>query len=192
MPYKVGRSKQSSLIIGGRPDSKLVTLTIEPGVKMRFTSGSALKVQHFTNEKPSTAAIRALGTAAKPIILTSAADAPQPGDWQGVWFGGIPDATNEIDHMRIEYAGGDCGCILLTCSMIAQHEGAVIFTAQPAGPFITNTAFVNVAGHAITEGYDGAFIDHRPTNSFEGVSGCVQTRPRNPDTTCPTPRPTCD
>jgi hypothetical protein len=192
VPYRIGRTSQDSLRIGGRPDGQLVTLTIEPGVVMRFSPGSALKVQHFTNDKPSTAAIRALGTAARPILMTSAADQPKAGDWQGIWFGGVPAATNEIDHVRIEFAGGDCGCILNTCSQITAHEGAVIFTAQPPSPFITNTVFANVAGHGVTEGFDGAFVDFRPTNTFESVSGCVQTRPRDVTTHCPSPRPSCD
>ncbi len=192
VPYHVGRSTGTSLIIGGRTDGQLVTLTIEPGVKMKFGAGGALKVQHFTTDKPSTAAIRALGTAAKPIVLTSAAATPKAGDWMGVWFGGIPGDTNTLDHVQIEYAGGDCGCILNTCSNIAEHEGAIIFTAQPPKAFVTNTKFVSIANHAITEGYDGAFVDFRPTNEFTGVAGCKQTRPRVSKTSCPQPLPACD
>ena len=191
VPYHVGRSIGSSLIIGGRPDGKLVTVTVEPGVVMRFVKGGALKVQHFTNDKPSTGALRAVGTADQPIVLTSAAPAPGPGDWLGVWFGGVPQPTNAIEHARIEYAGGDCGCILLSCSAITQHEGAIIFTAQPASAFVKSTTFVGIAGHGISEGYQGAFIDFRPTNTFD-VSGCAQTRPRETGTACPSPLPQCD
>ncbi len=191
VPYHVGRSLGHSLLIGGRTDKKLVTLTIEAGVEMRFERGAALKVQHFTNLEPSTAALRALGTAAKPIVFRSAEPAPAAGDWRGIWFGGVPGATNQIDHVRIEHAGYDCGCILSTCSAIAEHEGAVIFTAQPPSAFITNTVFASVAGHGITQGFDGSFVDFRPTNEF-GVTGCAQTRPRESDTTCPAPKPACD
>lgn len=192
VPYHVGRSKGDSLRIGGRPDGQLVTLTIEPGVVMRFSEGAALAVQHVTNTKPSTAAIRAIGTAEKPIVFTSASSAPKAGDWQGLWFGGFPSATDKLDHVRIEYAGYDCGCILSTCSSIAEHEGAIIFTAQPPSAFVTNTVFANIAGHGITQGYDGSFVDLRPTNAFENVTGCAQTRPRESTTTCPSPRPACD
>jgi hypothetical protein len=124
--------------------------------------------------------------------MTSASSTPLAGDWVGVWYGGVPAQTNRLDHVRIEYAGGDCGCILNTCSDITEHEGAVIFTAQPSAPFITNSAFRNISGHGITEGYDGAFIDFRSTNSFEAVSGCAQTRPRDVSAQCPNPRPQCD
>lgn len=192
VPYRVGGSPNESLNIGGRPDGRLVTLTIEPGVVMKFVPGGALKVQHFTNLSPSTAALRALGTSAKPILMTSAGPAPAAGEWRGIWFGGVPGATNVIDHVKIEYAGADCGCILNTCSEITEHEGAIIFTAQPPSAFVTNTTFANVFGHGITQGYDGDFVDFRPTNTFEGVTGCAQTRPRDTSTTCPAPKPACD
>jgi hypothetical protein len=192
VPYRVGRSNNDNLRIGGRPDKKLVTVTIEPGVVMRFAPGSALKVQHFTTNEPSTGVLRAIGTADEPIVFESAKDAPAPGDWIGIWFGGIPRAENAIQHARISHAGGDCGCILNTCSAITEHEGAVIFTAQPASAFIRDTTFSNIAMHAITEGYDGAFVDFRPSNTFTGVAGCAQTRPRESTTTCPLPKPACD
>ncbi len=192
VPYHIGDSTGESLRIGGRTDGKLVTVTIEPGVTMKFGPGGALKVQHFTTDKPSTAALRAIGTPDKPIVLTSAKDAPAPGDWMGIWFGGIPQATNAIEHVKIEYAGGDCGCILNTCSAISEHEGAIIFTAQPPSAFVKNTTFLNIAGHGITEGFDGSFVDFRPSNTFTGVAGCEQTRPRDVSTTCPSPKPACD
>lgn len=192
VPYHVGRSRGDSLLIGGRTDKKLVTMTIEPGVVMKFMPGAALKVQHATNLAPSTAALRAIGTPDKPIVFTSASETPAPGDWVGLWYGGVPDATNRLDHVRIANAGGDCGCVLLTCSAITQHEGAVIFTAQPPSAFITNTTFANIAGHAVTEGFDGSLVDFKPTNTFDGVAGCQQTRPRESATTCPSPRPACD
>lgn len=192
VPYQVGREKDSRLRIGGRVDGKPVTLTVEAGVEMRFVSGSGINVQTHTSDKPSTAVLRVLGDAARPVVLTSDSATPAPGDWRGIWYGGIPSANNRIEHARIEYAGGYCSCILNTCSAIAQHEAAVIFTAQPPSAFITSTTFRASAGHGITEGFDGSFVDFRPTNTFEGVSGCAQTRPRNVDSSCPSPKPACD
>ena len=192
VPYMIGDSTGASLRIGGREDEKLVTVTIEAGVKLKFGTGGALKIQHYATGKPSTAALRMLGTAAKPIVLTSAKAAPAPGDWMGLWYGGIPSDTNVIDHVKIEYAGGECGCILNTCSAITASEGAIIFTAQPPSAFVKNTEFAFIANHAITEGYDGAFVNFRESNTFTGVSGCEQTRPRESSTTCPTPKPACD
>lgn len=192
VPYRMGASKQDDFVVGGGEEGTVATLTIEPGVVMRFVEGAAFEVQHFTNLKPSTGAVRAIGTAARPIVFTSASASPKPGDWRGLWFGGIPQASNVLENVRIEYAGADCGCSLLTCSNIAEYEGAVIFTAQPPSAFITHTVFKEIAGHGVTQGFDGTLVDFRPSNTFEGVAGCAQTRPRSVDTTCPDPRPACD
>jgi len=192
VPYRMGASKVDNFVIGPSDAKPAATLTIEPGVVMKFFKETGLRVQTFTSDQPSRGAIRALGTADKPIVFTSAEAAPKAGDWKGLWFGGKPLAQNALDHVRIEYAGFDCGCVLNTCSNIGEHEGAVIFTAQPASAFITNSAFKDVAGHGVTEGFDGTLVNFRPTNTFENVAGCPQTLPRVTAGSCPDPKPTCD
>lgn len=191
VPYHVNRESVTNFIVGSGADGELATLTIEAGVKLKMQPGTTFKIQHWTKSSPSTGALRVLGTPEKPVVFTSAAASPKAGDWTGLWFGGIPSDKNEIVNARIEYAGYDCGCILNTCSAIQEHEGAVIFTAQPPRPFIKDTVFSQIAGHGITEGYDGAMVDFTSGNTFEGVTGCQQTRPRNVDTTCPSPKPAC-
>ena len=168
------------------------TLTIEPGVVMKFEPKTAFMVQLYSTDKPANAVVKAQGTADKPIVFTSASPTPAAGDWRGIWFGGIPQAANVLDHVRIEYAGYDCACALNTCSNIENHEGAVIFSMQPPSAFITNTVFKEIAGHGVTQGFNGTLVNFRPTNTFEGVTGCVQTMPSNPSTECPDPRPACD
>lgn len=192
VPYHMGKSKLDNFTIAHKDEGQVATLTIEPGVVMKFEPETALKIQHYTTDKPATAALRAIGTADKPIVFTSASATPKAGDWRGLWFGGVPSDKNQLDHVRIEYAGFDCGCILNTCSNIGEHEGAVIFTAQPASAFITNSVFKEVSGHGITEGFDGTLVNFRPTNDFQGVTGCVQTMPRVTSGACPNPKPACD
>lgn len=189
VPYVVGREDRSSLVIGGRPDGKLVTLTVLAGVTLQMRKGSAIKVQAFTNGAPSTAALRVLGTAASPVVFTSAEATPAPGDWVGLWYGGAPGDANAIEHARIEYAGGDCGCILATCSALTSHAAAILLTAPPASAFVRDTRVIASAGHGVSRGYVGAAIDFRPTNDF-GVAGCAQTLPSA--ASCPSPKPTCE
>lgn len=174
---------------------KLATLTIEPGVTMKFPKGKAFKVETWTSDEPATGAVRALGTAERPIVFTSAEDSPAPGDWMGFWFGGVPSAENKFDHVIIEYTGANCSCSLASCSDLKYAEGAVMLTNHPAGgtAFITNTTIRHAAGHGIVEGWRGdgdTSIDFQPTNTFEDVSGCVQTRPLN-NQGCPKPKPEC-
>jgi hypothetical protein len=192
VPYRMGKSKLDSFTIGSASGGPTATLTIEPGVVMRFEKETALRVQTFTNQQPASAAIRAVGTAAKPIVFTSAAATPAAGDWRGLWFGGVPLASNKLDHVRIEYAGFDCSCSLNSCSGRSNSDAAIIFTGQLPNAFVTNTTFKDVAGHAMVQAYDGDFVDLRPTNTFEGVSGCPQTLPRRTDGSCPNPKPECD
>jgi len=193
VPYRMGSDEGDSFTIGGGKDGNVVTLTIEPGVIMRFHPKTALRVQTFSTEEPSTAVIRAIGTADKPIVFTSAAESPKAGDWRGLWFGGIPQAANALEHVRIEYAGYDCSCSMVTCSAnLDGYDAAVIFGNQPPSAFIKNSVFKDIAGHGVVQGFDGTLVSFRPTNTFENVSGCVQTLPRDVDTTCPNPAPTCD
>lgn len=192
VPYRMGETVVDDFIVGPSDGGAPATLTIEAGVVLRFEKQTALMVQAQTDAGPARGGLRALGTAEKPIVFTSASANPKPGDWRGLWFGGNAMPTNALDHVRIEYAGHDCGCVLNTCSQSAtESEGAVILTGQAAAPFITNSVFKAIAGHGITQGYDGTFVNFRPTNVFEDVAGCVQTLPRQPDTQCTT-QPACD
>ena len=192
VPYRVGNGPNDSFYLGGKDNAPLATMTIEPGVTMRFAPGAFFLVEKFTGDFAAQAAVRAIGTAEKPIVFTSASPTPAAGDWGGLWFGGAPSAQNKLDHVRIEYAGGECLCSLATCSNINDSEGAVILTHQPAGAFITNTAFKASAQHGVMEGFDGTFIDFTSTNTFEDIAGCAQTLPRFlPPQSCGNPAPSC-
>ena len=103
-----------------------VTLTIDPGTKIVSNKDSAGVLIIYKGSK-----INAAGTAAKPIVFTSAEASPKPGDFGGVvvvgkatgngnhavleggvdvahqLFGGTDDADNSgvLQYVRIEYAG---------------------------------------------------------------------------------------
>ena len=118
VPYRIGDSSVDRLGIGegGRTARSRTTLTIEPGVVMRFTPGTRLNVELYTGDFTASGVLRAVGTAARPIVMTSAAATPRPGDWSGIWYGGIPSADNRLEHVSLEYTGYDCGCVLAGCA----------------------------------------------------------------------------
>lgn len=80
------------------------TLTIEPGVIVKFSAGKGLTIAHLTTSYKG--ALNAQGTAEAPIVFTSMAASPQPGDWKGIAFYYTTDATATIlDHCIVEYGG---------------------------------------------------------------------------------------
>ena len=82
---------------GGAP-----TLTIEPGVEVRFGSNGQLNVG--SGASPGT--LVANGTAAAPILFGSAAATPAPGDWTMLRFQGpTSSATSYVSNATVEHAG---------------------------------------------------------------------------------------
>ncbi|MBI9089152.1 MAG: right-handed parallel beta-helix repeat-containing protein [Desulfobacterium sp.] len=80
----------------------IATLTIEPGVTVRFRPNTRLAVGHYNNF----GALVARGTPEAPIIFTSDATTPQPGDWKGLCFdNATDDDTTVLEHCVVEYAG---------------------------------------------------------------------------------------
>lgn len=105
-----------------------ITLTIEPGVVVRATTGSDVYVAVQQG-----GVINAEGTSSNPIVFTSSSSTPNPGDWGGLIvlgrapinsvvggdatstseIGGLPyggsvvnDNSGIIRYVRIEYSGG--------------------------------------------------------------------------------------
>jgi len=81
-----------------------VTLTIDAGVTVKFDSTRSIQID---------GTLRAIGTAAQPIIITSNTLSPQPGDWGFILFNSnsapynFSTGTGSIlQYCTIEYAGG--------------------------------------------------------------------------------------
>lgn len=192
VPYRIGTSAVDRLTVGAGDDTApAVALTIEPGVTLRFHPGTQLRVEHRSGAFAATGRLVAEGTAAAPITFTSAADTPAPGDWVGLWFGGIVDPATSLAHVRLEYTGADCGCVLVSCSDVTGYDGAVILSQPPTSMFLRDSVLAHGAGHGIVLGYttEGDDLDFAATNTFEDLDGCDATLPSAP--TCPDPRPTC-
>jgi hypothetical protein len=180
VPYRIGDSSVDRFGIGegGRTARSRTTLTVEPGVVMRFSPGTRLNVELYTGDFAASGVLRAVGTAVRPIVMTSAAATPRAGDWSGIWYGGIPSADNRLEHVSLEYTGYDCGCVLATCSDVADHDAAVIFSQPPPTAFVRNVRFAHGHGHGVFRGWrGGATPDFMATNTFEDMRGCAQTLP---------------
>ncbi|WP_172684080.1 fibronectin type III domain-containing protein, partial [Desulfosarcina cetonica] len=74
------------------------TLTIEPGVEVRFESGTGLYIGYRYYSRCYHGALSAQGTSVEPILFTSNADVPAPGDWRGIVF--QDDTTDELTLLK--------------------------------------------------------------------------------------------
>jgi hypothetical protein len=191
VPYRIGGPDGGkSLTIAGSASVPL--LTIEPGVTLRFDKDARLLVD--ANGSAPAGALRAEGTADKPIVFESAAAAPAAGDWVGIVIEGAPDARNVITHAKISHAGGPSqissyGCMSPGAPSFA-NEGAILFIdGQPASAFVTNSTIDQSAGEGIVRGWTGPPVDFLPTNTFTNIARCNQTFPKPEGSVCPEPAP---
>jgi hypothetical protein len=190
VPYLVGHATSAGdLRVDVPMGQPAVTLTIEPGVSVRFKKGGVLKVAVATSSNPARGSLVAAGTAAKPIVFTSDEAAPAAGDWLGLWFGDIPTATTKLDQVRVEYAGGTSSSGSGSCPDNSElnNDAAIRIFGAPPSEFVTNTTILASATNGIDRGWrsDNAVIEFLPTNTFTNVALCQQTYPPTAANVCP-------
>jgi hypothetical protein len=149
------------------------TLTIEPGVTLKFDKGTGLDVGYADAGK-----LVAQGTAAAPIVLTTGAATPTAGDWNGVNFYGDTMAGSVLTHVALDYCGKtNVGCIegqsgvpsgaVAIDHVTIDHVGAggdgIIENGTNLAFKITNTTFVAGAIPA------GRFAITMDATSFAGI-----------------------
>lgn len=197
VPYVIGGDKAlSELAIQGEGGT-IPTLTIEAGVVLKFPKAdrsSGVWVDRTTSDTPAKAILKVQGTAAKPVLFTSAEATPMAGDWVGVVFGGIPHADSRIEYLRVDYAGGDTGTRGYSCGTPGSddplsNEAGIAILGKPSSQFITNTTIAHSAKNGFERGWLGDAVDFLPTNKFENIAFCTQTSNRPAVGSCPDPAP---
>ncbi|MGE3543498.1 MAG: hypothetical protein AB7L28_06190 [Kofleriaceae bacterium] len=180
----------------------LSTLTIEPGVTIRFTSGApsaawAMTLGVSSGMLPNQiwpVRLIANGTPAAPIVLTSAEPTPAAGDWAGIkWAAGVADG-NVMSHVTVDYAGGDSGTVGFGCGQSDNDAALIIRNWRPGNAFITESTFAHSAAGGIVSGWrsdlDGPNLG--AGNTFtEIANGCNTTRWANDNGSCPSTPPIC-
>jgi hypothetical protein len=181
VPYQLWSHHHAIDVYADPADGPAPTLTVEAGVEMRFEEGERLNMGSGSSYHPG--GLQILGTAANPVVLTSAAAAPAAGDWAGVEFDAPPGgATNSITHARIAYAGGDNGHANYSCG-VGDHgdDGAVTFFAwKPDSAFVTSTEIRHSAANGFVRGWDGKGgpdFTEDTDNTFIDIAECDQTNP---------------
>jgi hypothetical protein len=190
VPYLVGHATSAGDLRVDVPQGKTpVTLTIEPGVTLRFKKGGTLQIGVASSTTPARGSLVAVGTAEKKIVFTSDEAAPAAGDWLGVSFGDIPTATNRLDNVRVEHAGGASVSGSGSCPDNAElmNNAAIRIKGWPTTQFITNTTILGSATNGIDRGWrdDREKIDFLSSITFTGVALCNETYPPNAANVCP-------
>jgi hypothetical protein len=193
VPYHVGHTQSAGqLCVAAGMGKPLATMVIEPGVTMAFKKGGVLTIEQYQGTAPASGALVAVGTAQKPIVFTSVQPTPAAGDWLGIWFGEVPDASSKIDFATVEYAGGTStsgsdSCGYTTGAAVNNDAATRIFGVPGGGQFVTNTTIASSAAHGIDRGFrsDTKTPDFLGTNTFTNIAKCKQTYPRDVSGACP-------
>ncbi|HMK72976.1 MAG TPA: hypothetical protein VK454_06535 [Myxococcaceae bacterium] len=170
-----------------------VTLTVQAGAQLYFNGTRVIFGGNGNPPNNPVGVLLALGTAAEPILFSSALQSPAPGDWVGLWL----DTANgsQLDHVIIEYAGGASGIVSANCRPVTTpntpDNAALIvgdFDGYPSGSdsqyvppanLITNSVIRYSAGFGIdavwatAAGFDTP--DLTSGNTFTSNAGCAQT-----------------
>jgi Bacterial Ig-like domain (group 1) len=93
------------------------TLTVQPGVQVRFEPGAFMRVE---------GRLSAIGTAAAPIVFTGVV--AEPGSWAGIALRGpttAAPAQATLEHVVVEYGGRDGANLLVERAQLALSHGSL-------------------------------------------------------------------
>ncbi len=95
-----------SVTVRGASRGETASLTIDPGVTVKFSSHSGLNIGYAYRSNRYYGILSARGTEASPITFTSNAVEPSPGDWRGINFGyAAKSAQTILERCIVEYGG---------------------------------------------------------------------------------------
>lgn len=123
-------------------------LTIAAGTRLRFGAESGLRAGVTADAGD----ILAVGTAEAPVVFTSDAEEPAPGDWGGLVFEDAASTGSKLQWAVVEYAGGERGT--------NYSNAAVSVFTDNKGEFIRNTTIRHSEGFGILRATDlhGNFV----------------------------------
>lgn len=156
------------IVVGNITVAAGATLTVEPGVEVRFSTGRWLQVSN------NGGSLVAQGTASQPITFTSSLTMPVAGSWRYLYF--AADSTGRLAHCGIGYAGANNYPALDIRSAAVQIDNCRIHHSQDEGvrltgaglsPSLRNTRIEDNGGNAITQNT----IDMTPSYQALTLSG---------------------
>ena len=121
------------------------TLTIEPGLVLKFADTAALIVGSYSSSLKGI--LNAQGTAASPIVFTSINSGL---NWNGIYINNHPSVESVLDYVTVENVSNSHVAIFviqssptISNSIIQNNNGTGIYIKNSSFPIITNTTIAN-------------------------------------------------
>jgi len=129
-------------------NSSTATLTIEPGVEVRFEPGTGLYVGYYGGRsKNYYGALSARGTAGYPITFTSNAPSPFPGDWKGIYFRNqTNDELSVLEHCVVEYGGHTYDSNIYCADASPTIKSSIIRNSSASGVYLYGSSNPTIGG----------------------------------------------
>jgi hypothetical protein len=168
------------------PGGTVPTLTIEPGVEIRFDDYLMVGFVNKPLAVDNPGVLKALGTAAQPIIFTSSKATKAAGDWPGIYLRNA--SGSQMSNVNSEFAGGPNGIISANCRPPNSSDNAALFIGDQDANYIPSPSdfsamtITSSALHGINAMWSapGFGPDITPAFNFNGIVGCKQTENGTP------------
>jgi hypothetical protein len=193
VPYQIGDGiSGGTLDVDNGGTGAVAVLTLQPGTTLQFASGNAMRISTLASSapfQPARGALVAHGTSTAPIVFTSAAPSPKPGDWDSLIFNDIVDPATSIRFAFVMFGGSNTG-FKASCSApdVTSTTAALVHILGPEprdvdnnpNEFIQTTAFAHSLHMGIDRGWNSDDpVDFTATNTFVDIEGtCDETLPR--------------
>ncbi|HEY5997975.1 MAG TPA: right-handed parallel beta-helix repeat-containing protein [bacterium] len=141
---------QGTVDVGGEVRVKRgATLLVQPGSVVRFATERTAAGEPAARLVVNGVLV-AQGTPSQPIVFTSAAGEPRPGDWGGIAIEHANERTSRISHARIEYAetglSGNTSLLLVDNATVRASRLGVSAGVELNGSILDSTISGNDQG----------------------------------------------
>jgi hypothetical protein len=121
------------------------TLAIEPGVVVKFNPGTGIDVCFGGGTDQ---AIKAVGTADKPILFTSSQAAPAPGDWENIR---VISSEDIFQYCIFEFGGAGSNEMVLIDGAAATFSNCQFRKSKSSGARVINNATPSITSSRFSE-----------------------------------------
>jgi len=152
--------RHSSLSYG----DKAATLSIEPGVEIRFEPGTGLYVgksyySYSGQSRGYYGSLTVQGTEVSPVIFTSNAASPAPGDWKGIHYREhTDDNKNIVERCVIEYGGHTHDANLYLDKANATITSSIIRRGSGRGVYFSGSTSTITGSDITANGTHGIYL----------------------------------